>query len=233
MEAQQFVCRGHGANASIERGYKIGHRSAPLPGVGNKSTNGRECVLDAMVELGQQGALLFLHSFALGYVNADADDSVRASRSVIRNETARLDPSHLATGTNDTILYAIFAPVHIERLAAKLVYLLYVVWVHGSQAFAACDLSNALWEAVDGCITFRDLHDLRVGIICVTANKSRLSRQCELYIAFRQNLRCLFAFGHIDIGADHLYGSPGAIVRDENARFDPPFLAVRSNNAKF
>ena len=77
-----------------------------------------------MIELGNQIALLFLHPFAVGYVNADADDSMRASFTAIGNETAGLDPTHLAISTNDTILYAIFAPALTERLAAELSYLL-------------------------------------------------------------------------------------------------------------
>ena len=92
--------------------------------------DGRECILDAMVELGQQSDLLFLHPFALGYVNADADDSVRASFAIVGNETARLDPTHFATSTNDAILHAIFAPARTERLAAELFHPPYVVAVH-------------------------------------------------------------------------------------------------------
>ena len=94
--AQQFVRRCHRANASIERRCEIGNGSAPLPGVGDDSADGGKCVLDAMVELGQQSALLFLHPFALGYVDADADDAVWLSFAIVGNETARLDPSHLA-----------------------------------------------------------------------------------------------------------------------------------------
>ena len=79
----------------------------PCPVLGDDSADSRECVLDAMVELGQQSALLFLHPFALGYVNADADDSVWVSSAAKGKETARLDPSQLATRTNryDTLRY--------------------------------------------------------------------------------------------------------------------------------
>src|SRR5262249_31427135 len=51
MRAQQFVCRCHRANASIERRYEISNRSASLPSVRNNSADGRECVLNAMVQL--------------------------------------------------------------------------------------------------------------------------------------------------------------------------------------
>ena len=75
-----------------------------------------------MVELSKQSALLFLHPFAVGYVNADADDSVWVSTATKGKETARLDPSQLATRTNDAILYVIFAPAVTERLAAEPFY---------------------------------------------------------------------------------------------------------------
>ena len=210
--AQQFVCRCHRANASIERRYEIGDRSAPLPRVGDDSADGRECVLDAMVELGQQSALLFLHPFALGYVNADADDSVRVSFAAIGNETARLDPSQLATRTNDAILYIIFAPALTERLAAELFYPSYVVAVHASQAFAACYLGSAFRKAVDGRIAGRNLHDLRVGVIRVATNEASLCCQGKLYVALGQCLLCLFALSNVDLGSDPSYWLPGFVV---------------------
>ena len=82
-----------------------------------------------MVEFRNKYALLFLHPFSLGYVNADADDPVGMSTAVVSNETARLDPTHLATSTNDTILYAIFAPARLKRFAAELRYFPYAVGV--------------------------------------------------------------------------------------------------------
>src|SRR5262245_61364327 len=175
MGAQQFVCHCHRATASIERTYEIGDRSASLPGVGNNSTDRRECVLDAMVELGQQSALLLLHPFSLGYVNADADDPVRMSTTVVSSETAGLDPTHLVASTNDTILYAIFAPTGLKRFAADLFHPPYVVGVHAREAFPASYLGSTLRKAMEGRITFRNLHDLRVAVVRVTANEGRLS----------------------------------------------------------
>jgi hypothetical protein len=83
-----------------------------------------------MVELGEQSALLFIHPFALGYVNADADDPVWFSGAAKGKKTARLDPSQLASGANDTIFSAIFVPALTERLTAELFYSAYVVGVH-------------------------------------------------------------------------------------------------------
>ena len=75
-----------------------------------------------MVEFSNQLPLLFLDPFALGYIDADADDTMRSSFAVIGNETARLDPSQFASA-NDTILYAILAPAVTKCLAAELFYL--------------------------------------------------------------------------------------------------------------
>ena len=80
-----------------------------------------------MVEFGQQSPLVFLHPFALGYVDANADDALWVSTAAKGNETARLDPSQLATRANDTILYVIFAPALTEGLTAELFYPSYVV----------------------------------------------------------------------------------------------------------
>ena len=188
------------------------HRAAGLHRVGGDCADGRERVLDAMVQLGQQSALLFLDPFALGYVNADADDSVRLSSVAKGNETARLDPSQLATRTNDTILDIVFAPALTKRLAAGLFYPSYVVGVHASQAFAACYLGSAFRKAVDGRIAVRNLHDLRVGVIRVTTNEASLCCQGKLYVALGQRLFRPFALSNVDLGSDASYWLPSFVV---------------------
>src|SRR5262245_25280172 len=97
-----------------------------------------------MVGFGNQLALLFLDTFPLSDVHADADDSVRAPLAVERNEAARLDPTHLATWAIDAILHAIFAPARPERVAAGLLHPRYVVGMHAGQAFAPCNLGSSL-----------------------------------------------------------------------------------------
>ena len=194
--------RCHRANASIERRYEIGDRSAPLLSVGDDSADGREGVLDTMVQFGQQSALLFLHAFALGYVNADADHSVGLTCTAEGDETARLDPSQLATRTNDTILDIVFAPALTKRLAAGPFHPSYVVGVHARQAYAAGYLGRPFRKAVDGRIAFRNLHDLRVGIIRVGTNQASLCCQSKLYFALGQCLFCLFALSNVDLCSD-------------------------------
>src|SRR6185436_2588112 len=100
--AQEFVRRRHRTKASFERCYEIGDRSAPLAGMGDDGADRGECVFDTVVEFGQQSALLVLRLLALGYVNADSDDSVWVAFTAKGNETARLYPTQLATRTDDT-----------------------------------------------------------------------------------------------------------------------------------
>src|SRR5262245_33856990 len=179
-----------------------------------------------MVELGQQSALLFLDPFALGYVNADAHDSVWAPFAVKGKETARLDPSQLASRTNDTILYVVFAPASTECLTAGLFYPSYVVGMHTGQAFATRYLGGNFRKAVDRSITSRDSHDLCIGVISVGANEPSLGCQGKLYVALGQCLFRLFALCNVDLGSDPLYWLPSFVVKDEDARLDPPHLTV-------
>src|SRR5262245_20018494 len=172
--------------AANERGREIGKRTLRVLGLGDDSADGREHVLYAMVELRNKYALLFLHPFALGYVNADAHDAVWMFSAAKGNETAGLNPSQLATRTNNSVFYAIFAPARTERLAAEPIHEPYVVRMHAGQAFVARYFGSAFREAVNGRITCGDLHDLRVGVIREAANESRLSCERELHGALAQ-----------------------------------------------
>ena len=146
-----------------------------------------------MVEFSNQLVLLLLHLLPLGYVDADTEHPLRVAVACVRDETARLDPTHLATSTCDTILHVIFAPARTERLATDLFHPPYVVGVHASQALAAPYLGCALRKAVDGRIALRDLHDLSVDVVRKTANEGRLFRQRELHVAFSQRQLRLLA----------------------------------------
>ena len=111
----------------------------------------------------------------------------------------RVSTHRTSPATNDTILHVIFAPVLTERLAAELIYPPYVLGVHASQAFAASYLGSALRKAVDGRIALGNLHDLRIGVIRVAADESRLSRQRKLNVAFRQGQLRFLSFADIDL----------------------------------
>src|SRR5262249_33153031 len=99
-----------------------------------------------------------------------------------------------------------------ERLVAELFYPFYVVRVHTRQAFAASHLAGTLRKAVDGRIAGRNLHDLRVRVICVGTNEPSLRCQGELYVALRQRLFRKFALSNVDLGSDTSYCLPGFIV---------------------
>src|SRR5215475_6563089 len=93
-------CR-HGANASFKCRSKISDRSAPLLGVGDHRSDGRERVFDAVVKFGIQDFTSLFGSLALGYVDVHADQALSVAGLVIRYETARLDPADRSEGTHN------------------------------------------------------------------------------------------------------------------------------------
>src|SRR5262245_3690174 len=224
--AQKLMRRPHRANAAVERSDEVLHRAAGVHRVGSDGLDGREHVLDAMIELGNQPALLLLHPLAFGYIDADADDTMRASSAVIGNKAACLDPSHFVPTTKDSVLDLVFAPVFTERQPAKLSYPTYVLGVHASQAFAACFLDRAFREAVEGRIARRNLHDLSVGVIRVAADARRLFGHCELNGALGQCLLSLFALSNVDLYPCPSYRLSSFVIRDEDTRLDPSHLVV-------
>src|SRR6478752_5973093 len=100
--------------------------------------NGREHILDAMVELGNQDALVFLGSLTFCDVYADANYPCRMPTRVICNEAACFDPSDLVARTGDAILRVIFAALFAERFAPDPLHLRKILGVHAGKAFAAC-----------------------------------------------------------------------------------------------
>src|SRR5262245_5093728 len=109
MGAQQFVCRCHRANASIERRYEIGDRSGPVPGVRDNRADGRERVLNAVVKFSIQDFAGLFGSLALGDVNVHADQASRVTGLVILYETAGLDPANRSAGTHNAKLCVMLA----------------------------------------------------------------------------------------------------------------------------
>ncbi len=161
---------------AIECGHKVWQRSSSLLGLSDDGGNCGQRIFDAVVEFSNQQVLLLLHVLPLGYVDADTEHPLRVAVASVRDETARLDPTHLPTGTCDPILHVIFAPARTERLATDLFHPLTVVGVHASQALAAGYLGCTLRKAMDGRIALRDLHDLSVDVVRKTANQSRFFR---------------------------------------------------------
>src|SRR5689334_20356701 len=114
----------------------------------------------------------------------------------------------------------------MKRCAPMPFHSLDIVRVYGSRAFASCDLAGMFRKTMDCRVAFGNLHDLRVGVICVAADEADLCRQTKLHIAVSQRQLRLLALGDIDIGTDDpLYGTV-AIVQDETPRLDPSNLTV-------
>src|SRR5689334_11693896 len=104
MRTQQFVCRCHRANTSVERHCEIGDRSVPLPGVGNDSSDGRERIFDAMIEFGIQDFAGLFGLLALGDVDVHADQASCVAGLIILDEATRLDPADRSAGTQNAEL---------------------------------------------------------------------------------------------------------------------------------
>ena len=83
-------------NAAIECRHEVGSRATSVLCLGDDSAHRREHVLDAVVELGNQYALLILRSFALGDINVDAHHPLRAAIATVQNKAARVDPPNVA-----------------------------------------------------------------------------------------------------------------------------------------
>ena len=63
---QQLVRRRHRSKATIERGHEVCHRAACVQCMRGDGANGREHVLDAMVEFGNQNTLALFTAAPLG-----------------------------------------------------------------------------------------------------------------------------------------------------------------------
>src|SRR5262245_4188068 len=106
------MCRRHRANAPVEGRHEVDHRSIPNSSLGNNGADGREGVLDTMVELRDQYALPFLCELALGDVDGVAENADRfAGRRVVFGTAHGCEPSNLPVRTDD-------ARLDIELIAA-------------------------------------------------------------------------------------------------------------------
>src|SRR5215831_13387185 len=99
----------HRANASLKSRSKISDRSAPLPGVGDDSSDGRERVFDAMIEFGIQDFAGLFGSLALGDVDVHADQASCVAGLIIVDEATRLDPADRSGGTHNAELCMMLA----------------------------------------------------------------------------------------------------------------------------
>jgi hypothetical protein len=144
---------------------------------------GREHILDAVIELSKQCALVLMSPFALGDVNANAHHSLWSTVTPVRNETAFLDPSNLAAAAVYSVLDTVFVPPLAEGAPLGCLDLSTVIGVYTGVPLAARYLCRPLREPVNGCIALRDLHLLGVNVEGETTDKSGLARQLQLHRA--------------------------------------------------
>src|SRR5215510_14572169 len=104
------MCRRHRANAPVEGRHEVDHRSIPNSSLGNNGADGREGVLDTMVELRHQCALAFLCELALSHVDVDAYYPFRTPFFVVRDRTASFDPTDIASWEYYAVLTGVLLP---------------------------------------------------------------------------------------------------------------------------
>src|SRR2546430_1550117 len=136
--------RCHRPNAAIERSYEVVHRAARVQCMSGDGANGREHVLDAMVEFGNQCPLVLLRALTFSDIDVDANHPLGAPVIVVRNEAARFDPSHLTAGTHNAILGVILAPLLLESLVSERFYPRKVPRVGAGFPLAARTFDSAL-----------------------------------------------------------------------------------------
>src|SRR5262245_6262495 len=127
MRTQQFVCRCHRANTSVERYCEIGDRSVPSSGLGDDSSDGRERIFDAMIEFGIQNFAGLFGSLALGDVDVHADQASCVTGLIVLDEATRLDPADRSAGTHNAELCMLLAAPFGKYLLTMLKILRQVV----------------------------------------------------------------------------------------------------------
>src|SRR5262245_29996692 len=178
------------------------------------------------------GEYLF-HPSAFGDIDVDADHPLGATLAIIRGETARLDPSHPTVWADNAILQTILALPVGEGLVAKAFQPLKVVGKHQSAPLAACNLSVAFGDAINLCITLRNLDPLRFDVVGEGGDKARLSRQRQLRVALSQCEFCLLALSDLDVVAENAARFTGRrVVYGTTHGQEPSNLPVRTDYAK-
>src|SRR5262245_33589142 len=135
-------------DAVIECRNEVGRRATSQLRLGNDGAHRREHVLDAMVELGNQYALLILSSPALGYIDVDTDHPPWALVGIVGNESSRLDPTKLVPGSENAILESILACSLAQRLSPHFLDSDEILWVCPGAPFAARRLHGPFRQTV-------------------------------------------------------------------------------------
>jgi len=90
------------------------NRTTSIPCAGSNGADGGEYVLDAVIELSEQCALVLMSTLALGDVNVNAHHPLWTSVTTIGNETALFDPSNFAARVDNSVFDTVFVPTLAE-----------------------------------------------------------------------------------------------------------------------
>src|SRR5262245_8636046 len=159
-------------------------------------------VLDTVVELGAEPALVLLRSFALRDVDVHANQPAWPFIVTVANQATRVDPANLATASNDTIFDVEFPPPLLKSLLLIEVQLLNVVRVQTGEPLPPRNFSGSLGKAVDSGVTLIDAHSCRLDVIGVVANEGGLTSQRPLHVALLKRLLCPLALRNVPSEAE-------------------------------
>ena len=200
--------------------------------MGGNSADGCKYILDAMVELSTQGLLMFLCSFTLRDIDVDAHYPIWVSIAAIRNESARFDPSNLATRSDNSILIAVFALLAAESARLSCLAFILIIGMYAGLPLATRYFSRAFLKTVNGCITRRDLHCLRADVVCEAADESGFSRQLSLHGALCQGQLSRLPLADVASQAFDAHKPPTRVKLALRCLLQPHLLSVRSDKAE-
>src|SRR5262249_13501438 len=208
------------------------HGATGIHCTGGNGTNRRQHILDAVVELGMQCALVVLCSSSVSDIDVDAHYPLWAPVAAVRDETARLDPSNLAAGADETAFEPVFAPALAERAAAGCIGLITVIWVDPGQPLATCYFGCPLRQAIDGDITLRNLHLLRVDTVGEAADESGLTRQLQLHRALDQSQLSPLPLADCSSWTFDVQWAPRRVKLTPCCLLQPHLIAVRTHKSE-
>jgi signal transduction histidine kinase len=128
--AQESVRIRQRIDAIVERVYELVRRSAALPGALRDRGDAGEHILHAMVQLGDQQALVLLGFSAFGHINVNPRHALGATGMVVGNEASRFNPPDLSAGPDKAKFIDDLASPFLERSNMFGVQTLHIVSVH-------------------------------------------------------------------------------------------------------
>ena len=182
---------------------------------------GCQCIRQVGFALLEHG----LRLLALRDIDVGADDALRDTITVVRYQAARLDPSDLAPGTDNTILAKVLAPPVCDSLLEVNVQPMQIVWVDSSSPIGAPCLYGSLGQAVNGCIALRNLHSPRADVEGEASDQSDFPGEGKLRVALGECLLCLLALRDVAGDAEQSHGRALGAAHNRALERDPVHLA--------